>query len=95
MSVAGLTFLAPLTLLGLLGLPLIWWLLRVMPPAPKREVFPPLRLLLDVNTEEETPNSTPLWLLIFRLLLVTLIAIALARPLISRPDNTVSRPLGN
>lgn len=93
MSVAGLTFLAPLTLLGLLGLPLIWWLLRVMPPAPKREVFPPLRLLLDVNTEEETPNSTPLWLLIFRLLLVTLIAIALARPLISRPDNTVSRPL--
>ena len=66
MTLGGLTFLAPLTLLGLLVLPIIWWLLRVTPPNPKKEIFPPLRILQDVLTEEETPHSTPWWLLLFR-----------------------------
>ena len=32
MSFAGLTFLAPLALLGLLSLPIVWWILRISPP---------------------------------------------------------------
>ena len=80
LTLGPLTFLAPLTLLGLLALPIIWWILRVTPPAPKQQTFPPLQILQDVMTEEETPNSTPLWLLMFRLFLMALIAFALARP---------------
>lgn len=57
-----LTLLAPLTLIGLLALPLVWWILKVSPPSPKRRMFPPLAILRGVETEEETPNATPLWL---------------------------------
>ena len=31
-----LGFAQPLVLLGLLSLPVLWWLLRVTPPAPRR-----------------------------------------------------------
>ena len=37
--IAGLplSFAEPVLLLGLLSLPLLWWLLRVMPPRPRRD----------------------------------------------------------
>ena len=39
--IAGLplSFAEPLLLLGLLSLPVLWWLLRVMPPRPRRIEF--------------------------------------------------------
>jgi len=67
MSFGGITFLAPLVLIGLLTLPIVWWILRISPPKPREQVFPPLRILEGVQAEEETPAGTPLWLLIFRL----------------------------
>ena len=93
MTLGPLTFLAPLVLLGLLVLPLIWWILRVTPPSPKKETFPPLRILKDVVTEEETPDSTPIWLLLFRILLGAIIAIALARPILQQNEGITTRPL--
>ena len=42
-----LSFAEPLLLTGLLSLPVLWWLLRVMPPRRLRRKFlavPPLRL---------------------------------------------------
>ncbi len=93
MTLGPLTFLAPLALLGLLSLPLIWWLLRITPPKPIQQIFPPLRILKEVETEEETPNSTPLWLLLFRLIMVGLIAIALAQPFLTRPEGIETRPV--
>ncbi len=62
--IAGLplTFAEPLLLLGLLSLPVLWWLLRVMPPRPRRIEFPPTRLLFDIRPKEETPSRTPWWL---------------------------------
>ena len=55
--IAGLplAFAQPLMLLGLLSLPVLWWLLRVMPPRPRRIEFPPTRLLFDIAPKEETP----------------------------------------
>jgi len=93
MTFGPLTFLAPLALLGLIALPVIWWLLRVTPPSPKKETFPPLRILQDVMTEEETPDSTPWWLLLFRILLGAIIAIALARPILQQIEGITTRPL--
>ena len=93
MSFAGLTFLAPIVLLGLLTLPIVWWILRISPPKPRDQIFPPLRILEGVNAEEETPAGTPLWLLLFRLLMVALVAFALAKPIIQTTQtNTQSRP---
>ena len=40
----------PWILAALIALPAIWWLLRVTPPAPRRVVFPPLRLSARVWT---------------------------------------------
>ncbi len=93
LTLGPLTFLAPLTLIGLIVLPLIWWLLRVTPPSPKKQTFPPLRILQDVVTEEETPDSTPIWLLLFRLFLTALVAIALARPIFMQPEGIADRPI--
>lgn len=76
-----MAFGAPLLLIGLVALPAIWWFLRVTPPMPKREVFPPLRLLLKIKDHEETPNQTPLWLLLLRLAIAALVIIAFADPI--------------
>ena len=77
----GLTFGAPYVLWALIGLPVIYWLLRVTPPAPKRIVFPPLRLLFGLRSSEETPARTPWWLLLMRLVAAALAILALAEPL--------------
>jgi hypothetical protein len=73
--IAGLplAFAEPLLLLGLLSLPLLWWLLRVMPPRPRRIEFPPTRLLFDIAPKEETPSRTPWWLTALRLAAAALI----------------------
>ncbi len=77
-----MTFAAPWILLGLLALPVLWWLLRVTPPAPKREAFPAIRLLAGLDRTEETSARTPWWLLALRMLAAALIVIGLARPVI-------------
>jgi hypothetical protein len=80
--IAGLplSFAEPFLLLGLLSLPVLWWLLRVMPPRPRRIEFPPTRLLFDIAPREETPSRTPWWLTALRLLAATLVILAAAGP---------------
>jgi hypothetical protein len=75
-------FASPWILLALAGLPLLWWLLRVTPPAPRSETFPAIRLLLGLHATEETPARTPWWLLALRLLAASLVIVALARPVL-------------
>ena len=74
-------FAAPLALIALAALPLLWWLLRVTPPAPKVVAFPGIRLLRDLVRPEETPAKTPLWLILFRLVLAATVIVALAEPI--------------
>jgi hypothetical protein len=81
--IAGLplSFAEPLLLLGLLSLPVLWWLLRVMPPRPRRIEFPPTRLLFDIKPKEETPSRTPWWLTLLRLTAAALVILAAAGPI--------------
>ena len=81
MSGLALSFAEPALLLGLLSLPLLWWLLRVMPPRPRRIDFPPTRLLFDIAPKEETPSRTPWWLTALRLLAAALVILAAAGPI--------------
>ena len=78
-------FVTPAILGALILLPAIWWLLRVTPPAPRIVRFPAIRLLRDLVHREETPAHTPLWLILMRMLLATLLIVALAGPIL-RPS---------
>ncbi|HXV25400.1 MAG TPA: DUF4159 domain-containing protein [Alphaproteobacteria bacterium] len=86
-------FAAPWLLLALALLPVIWWLLRVTPPAPRRLAFPPLRLLFGLLPKEETPDRTPIWLLVMRLVAAALVILALAQPLLNPSGAAGSGPL--
>lgn len=85
-----MTFAAPWILSALVLLPLLWWLLRVTPPAPRRQRFPAVRLLRDLIPTEETSARTPWWLLALRLLAAALVIVGLAGPV----RGTGSLPLG-
>ncbi len=81
---SALSFGAPWVLAALAVLPVLWWLLKVTPPQPRRILFPPLRLLLGLKDEEQTPAHTPWWLMLLRLLAASLLILALADPLLGR-----------
>ncbi|CAA0095759.1 Uncharacterised protein [Starkeya nomas] len=80
-----LAFTTPLLLAALAGLPLLWFLLRLVPPRPRRVSFAPTRLLLDIPPKEETPARTPWWLTALRLLLAAIIIFAAAGPIWNPP----------
>jgi len=83
MSWLALSFGQPLVLFGLAALPVIWWLLRATPPRPQDEIFPPLRILSRVLKREETPERSPWWLTLLRLLMAALVILALADPVVN------------
>jgi hypothetical protein len=86
--IAGLPlgFAQPLVLLGLLSLPVLWWLLRLVPPRPRVVHFPPTRLLFEIAPKEETPSRTPWWLTLLRLALAALLIFAAAGPMWNPPQ---------
>ena len=83
-----LGFAQPLVLLGLLSLPVLWYLLRLIPPRPRRIEFPPTRLLFDIHPKEDTPARTPWWLTLLRLVLAALVILAAAGPMWNPPVAT-------
>ncbi|WDI30441.1 DUF4159 domain-containing protein [Hyphococcus flavus] len=81
----ALSFTSPLILTALAALPVIWLLLRATPPAPKQERFPAFIILRQLKTSEETPDRTPWWLLLMRLVLTALIILGLSGPVLNAP----------
>ncbi|HWT96568.1 MAG TPA: DUF4159 domain-containing protein [Terriglobales bacterium] len=77
----ALSFTSPWVLAALASLPVLWLLLRLTPPSPKRIRFPAIRLLLGLKPREETPHRTPWWLVLLRLTIAALAILALAQPL--------------
>jgi hypothetical protein len=80
-SFLPLAFSAPLALIGLALLPVIYYLLRITPPRPRQIPFPPLKLILDIEPKDETPARTPWWLLALRLAIAGLVVLAMAGPI--------------
>src|SRR5260370_40806158 len=81
LSLGTLAFASPWLLAALAVLPILWWLLRVTPPAPRRLRFPAIRLLFGLEPKEETPARTPLWLVPLRVALAAQIILPPAHPL--------------
>ena len=83
MTLGPIAFLSPWLLAGLLALPVIWWLLRTVPPRPRRIEFPPTRILVGIENREKTPAKTPWWLTLIRMLAAALVILALAEPVLN------------
>ncbi len=88
-GLGSIGFLAPGLLLALLVLPVLWWLLRAVPPAPLRRRFPAVTLLLGLEDKETTPDRTPWWLLLLRILAVGAAIIGFAQPILNPTDRVV------
>jgi hypothetical protein len=83
MTLGPIAFLSPWLLAGLLALPVIWWLLRTIPPRPRRLDFPPTHILIGIENREKTPAQTPWWLTLIRMLAAALVILALAEPVLN------------
>ena len=83
----GIGFTAPWLLLALLALPLLWLILRAVPPAPIRRRFPGVALLLGLKDDESVSDRTPWWLLLLRMLAVAAIILGLAGPVLNPNEN--------
>ena len=83
LSLGPLAFTAPWLLLALVLLPILWLLLRAVPPAPVRRRFPGVALLLGLRDEETQADTTPWWLLLLRALAVGLVILGLAGPILN------------
>ncbi len=92
-TLGSLSFTAPWALLAAVLLPMLWWLLRVMPPAPRRLSFPAIRLLFGLESPQRTAARTPMWLVLLRLVLAALVIAAVAHPLINAAPAVGSGPM--
>ncbi|MFY9640256.1 MAG: DUF4159 domain-containing protein [Rhodomicrobium sp.] len=94
--IGTLSFVSPWMLAGLAVLPVMWLLLRLMPPRPRTVAFPPSSLLLGLRGKEKTPIRSPWWLTLLRMVIAASVIAALAGPLIkpqSAATAAISVPL--
>ncbi len=85
MMLGPIAFATPGLLLALLALPVLWLLLRAIPPAPVRRRFPAVALLLGLKDDDRQADKTPWWLLLLRALAVAVAIIGFAGPVLN-PD---------
>lgn len=82
-TILGIGFTAPWLLVALAALPILWLILRAVPPAPVRRRFPGVALLLGLKDDEAVSDRTPWWLLLLRLLAVAAMIVGLAGPVLN------------
>ena len=80
-------FVTPWLLVGLVLLPVLWLILRAVPPAPVRRRFPGVALLLGLKDDEAETDKTPWWLLLLRALAVGAAMLGFAGPVLN-PDRS-------
>ncbi len=87
-------FTAPWLLLGLVLLPILWLLLRAVPPAPIKRLFPGVALLLGLADDETQTDRTPWWLLLLRTIAIAAAIIGFAGPVLNpKPETAGDGPL--
>ncbi|MEM6488918.1 MAG: BatA domain-containing protein, partial [Pseudomonadota bacterium] len=83
LGLGAIGFLAPAVLAGLVALPVLWWLLRAIPPSPRTETFPGVRLLFGLDDPEREAERTPWWLLLLRILAIAAVILGFAQPILN------------
>ncbi len=77
-----IAFLHPLALLGLVALPVLWIILKFLPPLPKKIFLPTARFLLGLESRQSVPQTAPWWLILLRLSILTALILAFAGPVL-------------
>ncbi len=93
MMIGAIAFMAPWLLGALVLLPVLWWLLRAVPPSPARRAFPGVRLLLGLLDRERIPDKTPWWLLLLRMVALAAAILAFSGPVLNPRGNGAEGPL--
>ena len=94
MTLGPIGFATPWLLAALLALPVLWWLLRAIPPAPVMRRFPGVALMLGLTDETTETDKTPWWLLLLRALAVAALIVAFAGPVLNpQPARDGAGPL--
>lgn len=88
MTFGALAFLNPWLLAALATLPIIYLLLRAVPPRPATIEFPPTRILVGLENDEKTADKTPWWLTLIRMLAAAFVILALAEPILNPQKTT-------
>lgn len=76
-------FTLPWLLAGLVALPVLWFVLRAVPPAPIRRRFPGVALLIGLADRDQETDRTPWWLLLLRMAAVALVICGFAGPVLN------------
>ena len=79
-----LSFSSPWILLGLVAIPLIWIVLRAIPPTPVRHIFPPVILLIGIRDFKHSSDKMPWWLLLLRSTTLIVLIIGMAGPTLNK-----------
>ena len=90
MTLFGIGFATPWLLLTLLALPILWLILRAVPPAPIRRMFPGVVLLLGLKDDDQVSDRTPWWLLLLRMLAVAALIVGLAGPILNPQTDDIT-----
>jgi hypothetical protein len=89
-------FTSPGLLFALIGLPVLWILLRAVPPAPVRRLFPGVALMRGLSDTTQETDKTPWWLLLLRMLAIVALIVAMSGPVLNPEKATkanTSKPL--
>ncbi|MEM9145197.1 MAG: DUF4159 domain-containing protein [Pseudomonadota bacterium] len=89
LGLGSIAFLNPWVLAGLVALPILWWLLRAIPPTPRRQAFAAVRLLLGLEDREREADKTPLWLLLLRITALAAAFIGFAQPVLNPASRVI------
>lgn len=76
-------FTVPWLLWALALLPVLWLILRAVPPAPIRRRFPGVALLLGLTDDDTVTDRTPWWLLLLRMMAAAAVILGLAGPVLN------------
>lgn len=96
MTLGPLGFTTPWILAALILLPLLWVILRAVPPAPVRRRFPGVTLLLGLKDPDSVTDRTPWWLLLLKVLALTALIVGLSGPVLNpamEPTEASKKPL--
>ena len=73
----------PWLLLAFILLPVLWFVLRAVPPAAKRRRFPGVTLLLELRDYDTEPDNTPWWLLLLRTIIISCLIVGFSEPFLN------------
>jgi hypothetical protein len=87
-GIGPLNFTEPWMLLGMGALPLVWWLLKSVPPKPLSAIFPPISLLFNLKSDDQSPARMPLWQRLLGVSIPFFLTLGLAQPHVN-PDKAL------